>query len=342
MAEWSASLRDYFQAIRPQNSMLTALAVTMPSLLVIRTVDWRILELLVFGFLMNSAASVHNNITDFAYDLKVRYTSDRVVGTRIPMARAKALYAAILSLSVLLGLHLSGLVSASPVLDPWALLALFFTMGIVTLYNLFGKTHWSWGVCISLGIASLVWFGSIVSGRFADYRAYDLFMLAYLALQSGFMQNWEGGLKDVATDVSNMAAALGVRVEGDRLHISAAFKATVWAMKAVMAAILFYSVHLTVGLTDPAYIVHPIFLIEVLLTVVSVAAAAHLLGFRKFERARIIRSYGYHEAVMWVMVPVLLYPVIGPWLALFAALLPLVFYVAYNSAVHGAMLVPDI
>ena len=334
--------RDYIQAMRPQNSMLTALAVTLPTLLVVRTIDWRVLELLVFGFFMNSAASIHNNITDFAHDLKVRYTSDRVVGTRIPMARAKALYGTLLGLCVLLGLHLCGLLSASPAFDPWALLALFFTMGIVSLYNLVGKTHWSWGICISLGIASLVWFGSIISGAFREYLAYDLFILVYLALQSGFMQNWEGGLKDVATDRSNMAAAMGVDVSGQSITISPLFKGTAWAMKAAMAAILFYTVHITTGLTDPTCVLHPVFVVEVLLTALSIAAAVHLLGFRKFERANIIRSYGYHEALMWVMVPVLVYPVIGIWLSLFCALLPLVFYVLYNSAVHGTMLVPDI
>jgi len=342
MASSSATVKDYLQAMRPQNSMLTALAVTLPSILVIRTIDWRVLELLVFGYFMNSAASIHNNITDYAYDLKVRYTSERVVGTVIPMKRAWGLYTLLLCSSVALGLHLAGLVSTRPVFDPWALFALFFTMGIVSLYNLAGKTHWSWGVCISLGIASIVWFGSIISGRFQEYLAYDLFMLVYLALQSGFMQNWEGGLKDVATDQSNMAAAMGVKVSGEKITISPLFKGTVWAMKAVMAALLFYAVHITTGLTDPAYILHPVLIMEILLTVLSVAAAVHLLGFRKFERAKIIRSYGYHEAIMWVMVPVLVYPIIGPWLALFCAFLPLVFYVIYNSAVHGTMLVPDI
>jgi len=342
MAPSKATARDYIQAMRPQNSMLTALAVTLPTLLVVRTIDLRVIELLVFGFLMNSAASIHNNITDYAYDLKVRYTSDRVVGTKIPMASAKALYAILLALATILGLHLAGLLSSSPVIDPWALFALFFTMGIVSLYNLVGKTHWSWGICISLGIASIVWFGSIVSGQFHKYLAYDMFILVYLALQSGFMQNWEGGLKDVATDQSNMAAAMGVRVSGENIGISPLFKGTVWAMKAVMAALLFYTVYITTGLTDPKYVLHPIFIAELLLTVISVAAAIHLLGFRKFERAKIIRSYGYHEAIMWVMVPVLVYPIIGIWLAIFAALLPLIFYVIYNSAVHGTMLVPDI
>jgi hypothetical protein len=228
------------------------------------------------------------------------------------------------------------------VIDGWALFALFFTMGIVTIYNFLGKTHWSWGICISLGIASIVWFGSIVSGQFQKYIHYDLFILVFLALQSGFMQNWEGGLKDVATDRSNMAAAMGVNVSGENIRISPFFKATAWAMKAVMAAILFYTVYITAGLTDPTYVLHPIFLAEILLTALSVAAAVHLLGFRKFQRARIIRSYGYHEALMWVMVPVLVYPIIGLWLTLFAAFLPLIFYVIYNSAVHGTMLVPDI
>jgi len=342
MAHSTATAKDYIQAMRPQNSMLTALAVTLPTILVVRTIDLRVLELLVFGFLMNSAASIHNNITDYAYDLKVRYTSDRVVGTVIPMKRAWGLYTVLLCTSVALGLHLAGLVSTRPVFDPWALFALFFTMGIVSLYNLVGKTHWSWGICISLGIASIVWFGSIVSGQFHKYLAYDLFILVFLALQSGFMQNWEGGLKDVATDQSNMAAAMGVKVTGDNISISPLFNGTVWAMKAVMAAILFYTVYITAGLTDATYVLHPIFVMEVLLTVLSVAAAAHLLGFKKFQRAKIIRSYGYHEALMWVMVPVLVYPIIGLGLALFCAFLPLVFYVIYNSAVHGTMLVPDI
>jgi len=337
-----ATAKDYIQAMRPQNSMLTALAVTLPTLLVVRTIDWRVVELLVFGYIMNSTASIHNNITDFAYDLKVRYTSDRVVGTKIPMAKAKAFYAILLCLSALFGLHLAGLISSSPVVDPWALFALSFTMGIVTLYNLVGKTHWSLGICISLGIASIVWFGSIISGQFPKYIHYDMFILVFLALQSGFMQNWEGGLKDVATDRSNMAAAMGVKVTGEEISISPLFKATAWAMKAVMAAILFYTVYITTGLTDPTYVIHPIFFAQILLTALSAAAAVHLLGFRKFQRARIIRSYGYHEAIMWVMVPVLVYPIIGLWLAIFAALLPLVFYVIYNSAVHGTMLVPDI
>jgi hypothetical protein len=291
---------------------------------------------------MNSAASIHNNITDFGYDQKVRYTSERVVGTTIPMRNARALYAVLLGLSIFLGLHLSGLISPTPVVDAWALLALFFTMGIVTLYNFMGKTHWSWGICISLGIASMVWFGSQVSGQFQKYLPYDLFILVFLALQSGFMQNWEGGLKDVATDRSNMAAAMGVKVTGEDISISPLFKATVWAMKAVMAAIIFYTIYLTTGFTDPTYLLHPIFLVEILLTALSVAAAVHLLGFRKFQRAKIIRSYGYHEALMWVMVPVIMFPIIGLWLALFAAFLPLIFYVLYNSAVHGTMLVPDI
>jgi hypothetical protein len=42
------------------------------------------------------------------------------------------------------------------------------------------------------------------------------------------------------------------------------------------------------------------------------------------------------------MVPAVIYPIIGIWLTLFVALLPLVFYVIYNRSVHGTMLVPDI
>ncbi len=334
--ERGARARDYFQAIRPQNAMLTALALALPVMIARGGLDAFGLEAMLLGFLLNSAASIHNNITDLKYDMRVRYTSERVVGTRVPVERAKALYAALLTACVVLGLHLSRL-------DPWALLVLlFFVMGVVSVYNLFGKTHYVWGVCISIGIAGVVWYGAIIGGQFLRYLPQNLFIMTYLALQSGFMQNWEGGLKDVATDPSNMAAALGVRVVGRRLIISRLFKATVWAVKLVVTALLVCFLHITVGLTDPVYSVSPVALAALGVNALSYPAAHHLLSIEEFDRGRVIRSYGYHEALTWVALPVALLPVLGPSLAAFTALLPLVWYAAYNSLIHGSPLVPDI
>lgn len=328
-----ATLKDYVQAVRPQNSMLTALATALPVLLVDRAFTLRVVELLLLGFLLNCTASIHNNITDFAYDMKVSYTSDRVVGTRIPMRSAKAVYAALLVISLSLGAFLAGVNPLDFRPNAWALLALFFTAGIVSAYNLFGKTHYIWGICISLGIASLVWFGAILSGSMSNVA---VFIIVYLALQSGFMQNLEGGLKDVATDVSNMAAAMGVRSDGKSLHVSGAFMAATHGLKMVMSALVLYILYSTVGL------LHPVAFFIFLLTALSFVVIQMLLNFKTFNRAKIIRFFGYHEALMWLMVPAVVYPIIGIWLTLFVALLPLVFYVIYNRAVHGTMLVPDI
>ena len=333
MATGSATLKDYIQAVRLQNSMLTALATALPVLLVDRALTLRVLGFLVLGFLLNSTASIHNNITDFSYDMKVRYTSDRVVGTRIPMRKAKAYYAALLVISLSLGAFLAGVNPLDFRPNALALLALFFTAGIVTAYNLFGKTHFSWGVCISLGIASLVWYGAILSGSMSNVA---IFIMVYLALQSGFMQNLEGGLKDVATDVSNMAAFFGVRSDGRKLHVSKGFMAVTHGFKIVMSALVIYILYQTVGL------LHPVAIFVYILTVLSFVVIQILLNFKTFDRARIIRFFGYHEALMWLMVPAVVFPIIGIWLTVFVALLPLVFYVMYNSVVHGTMLVPDI
>jgi 4-hydroxybenzoate polyprenyltransferase len=301
----SPGLKDYLQAVRPQK----------------KTIDLQVFELLLLGFLLNSTASIHNNITDFSYDLKVKYTSDRVVGTRIPMHRARAVYAALLLISLTLGAFLAGFDPLDFRPSWWALLALLFTAGIVSAYNLFGKTHFIWGICISLGIASLVWYGAILSGSMSDVA---IFIIVYLALQSGFMQNLEGGLKDVATDLSNMAASLGVRSDGKALHVS------------IMTALLVYMLYSTVGLLHPAAI------FIYILTALSFIVIQLLLNMKTFDRGRIIRFFGYHEALMWLMLAALIAPIIGIWPALFVALLPLVFYVIYNRSVHGTMLVPDI
>jgi hypothetical protein len=333
MASAGATVKDYIQAVRPQNSMLTALATALPVIIVQKAFTPLTLELLVLGFLLNSTASLHNNITDFSYDMKVSYTSDRVVGTRIPMRTAKAFYAVLLVISLSLGSFLAGLNPLNFHPDLWALLALFFTAGIVTAYNFMGKTHFSWGVCISLGIASLVWYGAILSGSMSNVA---VFIIVYLAMQSGFMQNLEGGLKDVATDVSNMAAFLGVRSDGKALTVSKTFMAVTHGYKIVMSALVLYILYATVGL------LHPVAIFIYVLTVLSFAVIQILLNFKTFERARIIRFFGYHEALMWLMVPAVIYPITGIWLTLFVALLPLVFYVIYNRSVHGTMLVPDI
>jgi hypothetical protein len=150
------------------------------------------------------------------------------------------------------------------------------------------------------------------------------------------MQNLEGGLKDVATDVSNMAAAMGVRSDGNSLHVSGAFMAATHGLKIVMSALVLYILYSTVGL------LHPVAFFIYLLTALSFVVIQVLMNFKTFDRAKVIRFFGYHEALMWLMVPAVVYPIIGIWLTLFVALLPLVFYVIYNRAVHGTMLVPDI
>jgi hypothetical protein len=333
MPQQGATVKDYIQAIRPQNSMLTALATALPVLIVQKAFTLQVLELLVLGFLLNSTASIHNNICDFNHDMKVRYTSDRVVGTRIPMRTAKAFYAALLIISLGLGVFLAGFNPLDLRPNPWALLALFFTAGIVSVYNVYGKTHYIWGICISLGIASLVWYGAILSGSMSDVA---IFIIVYLALQSGFMQNLEGGLKDVATDVSNLAAALGVRSDGKALHVSGTFMAATHGFKMVMSSLVLFITYETVGL------LHPVAIFIYLLTVLSFVVIQVLLNLKAFDRAKIIRFFGYHEALMWLMVPAVIYPMIGIWLASFVALLPLVFYVIYNRSVHGTMMVPDI
>ena len=333
MAESKATLRDYIQAVRPQNSMLTALATALPVLIVDQAFTLSVVELLLLGFLLNCTASIHNNITDFSYDMKVSYTSDHVVGTRIPMSRAKAVYAALLVISLSLGAFLAGVNPLDFRPNGWALLALFFTAGIVSAYNLYGKTHYIWGICISLGIASLVWYGAILSGSMSNLA---IFIIVYLALQSGFMQNLEGGLKDVATDVSNMAAAMGVRSDGNALHVSKTFMAVTHGYKVVMSALVVLVLYQT------ARLLHPVAFFIYLLTALSFVVIQVLMNFKTFDRAKVIRFFGYHEALMWLMVPAVIFPIVGIWLTLFVALLPLVFYVIYNRAVHGTMLVPDI
>ena len=333
MADGSATLKDYIQAIRPQNSMLTALATALPVIIVQKAFTPFTFELLLLGFLLNSTASIHNNICDFNYDMKVRYTSDRVVGTRIRMGTARAYYAVMLVISLSLGVFLAGFNPLDFHPSVWALVALFFTAGIVSAYNLYGKTHFIWGICISLGIASLVWYGAILSGSMSNVA---IFIIVYLALQSGFMQNLEGGLKDVATDVSNMAAFFGVSSDGKALHVSKTFMAVTHGYKIVMSAIVVYILYATVGLLAPAA------LFVYLLTILSFVVIQVLLGFKAFDRAKIIRFFGFHEALMWLMVAGVVYPIIGLWLTMFVAMLPLVFYVIYNRSVHGTMLVPDI
>jgi len=326
MKKPQATVKDFIQAIRPQNSMLTALALTLPVILVRNTFDFYILGLLVLGFLLNSAASIHNNICDYNYDKKVKYTSDRVVGTKISMGNAKALYG-----GLLIGAAVLGILYAQ--LNIWALIALFFTMGIVSLYNIVGKTHYIWGICISLGIGSLVWFGSILAGGVTNI---DMFIILYLAFQSGFMQNLEGGLKDVATDVTNMAASLGVRVKDDKLKISGGFWAATYGTKVVQSLLLLYIMYSTIGL------LHFVALLNILVTVLSYVVIYHMLAMKKFDRKAIIQHFGYHEALTWIMLPIFLIPFIQWWLVIFVAFLPLVFYVIYNRSVHGEMLVPDI
>ena len=140
----------------------------------------------------------------------------------------------------------------------------------------------------------------------------------------------------MATDVSNMAAFLGVRSDGRTLQVSGTFMAVTHGYKVVMSAMVIYIVYDTVGL------LHPVAFFVYILTALSFVVIQVLLNFRTFERAKIIRFFGYHEALMWLMVPAVVVPVIGAWLTVFVALLPLVFYVMYNRAVHGTLLVPDI
>jgi 4-hydroxybenzoate polyprenyltransferase len=326
MKKAQATVKDYVQAIRPQNSMLTALALALPVILVRNTLDLYILGLLFEGFLLNSAASIHNNIADFAYDQKVKYTSDRVVGTKISMGKAKALWGAIQIGSIVLGLLYVQL-------NIWGILALAFTIGIVAIYNIMGKTHFIWGICISLGIGSLVWLGSILAGGVSNI---DMFIILYLAFQSGFMQNLEGGLKDVQTDVSNMAASLGVRVKKDKMKISGAFWAVTYGTKTIQTLLLFYIMYATIGL------LHPVAIVNLLITVLSYIVIYHMLAMKKFNRKSIIQHFGYNEALTWIMLPLFLAPFIQWWIVIFVAFLPLVFYVIYNRTVHGQALVPDI
>ena len=141
-------------------------------------------------------------------------------------------------------------------------------------------------------------------------------------------------LKDVQNDrktsAVTMATFSGVTVdEDDTLHVSRRFRAYIVGLKLGSLSLLFAS-PLWTGINFA-----PLQLgFLAVIAIASICLTAHAVTMARYDRPEFGRRWVQQEAMGKLLIPLLLFPIIGVWASLFLVAMPFAWFLLFNALLY--------
>ena len=276
------------------------------------------LLLFIIAVIINIGGQVHNDIKDFNIDNRSKELKERplVKGTiSFRTAKSIILLCLIAVFTIILYFY--------PNIIALIVIIISFIFGV--LYNYYSKKFPGADLFLSINMSLFLLFGAIVvTDNFTGLHEIGVvtwIVFALTFIHVFLMDALGGGLKDSKNDrdsgAKTLATSLGVKAN-DSLHISFFYKLIILLFE--FSTIIF--VFISFFLYDFKYsIVQMIFII--LLIILMVFSTLKLLNMKEFNRKKIKYHNRNHELAGYVLVPVILFNIIGIYWVTFLILFPL-------------------
>jgi len=200
------------------------------------------------------------------------------------------------------------------------------------LYNIYSKKLPGADLFLSFNMSLFLLFGAIVV--IDDFQGLqDIGMITWVVFALTFihvflMNALGGGLKDAKNDRDSGAKTLAIHLgvnANDKLYIPITYKLIILLFE--FSTIIF--VFITFFLFDFEYsIIQLIFII--LLIIFMVFSTLKLLNIKTFNRKKIMYYNRNHELAGYVLVPIVLFNIIGFFWVGFLIFFPIVWFIVFN------------
>jgi len=283
------------------------------------------LLLFIIGMIVNIGGQVHNDIIDFDIDKRSNELKERplVKGTvSFLTAKGIVLLCLILVFALILFFY--------PNIFVVSVIIISFIFGV--LYNIYSKKLPGSDLFLSVSLSLFLLFGAmVVTDNFQGFN--DIGIITWIVFALTFihvflMDALGGGLKDAKNDrdagAKTLAIYLGVNAN-DKFHIPFPYKLIILLFE--FSTIIF--VFITFFLFDFEYsIIQMIFII--LLIIFMVFSTLKLLNIKTFDRKKIMYHNRNHELAGYVLVPIVLFNIIGFYWVGFLIFFPIVWFIIFN------------
>jgi len=281
--------------------------------------------LFVIGLIINIGGQVHNDIKDFDIDKRSNELKERplVKGT-VSFTTAKVIILlCLISVFAIILYYFPNIL---------ALLVLIISFIFGVLYNIYSKKLPGADLFLSFNMSLFLLFGAIVV--IDDFQGLqDIGMITWVVFALTFihvflMNALGGGLKDAKNDRDSGAKTLAIHLgvnANDKLYIPITYKLIILLFE--FSTIIF--VFITFFLFVFEYsIIQLIFII--LLIIFMVFSTLKLLNIKTFNRKKIMYYNRNHELAGYVLVPIVLFNIIGFFWVGFLIFFPIVWFIVFN------------
>jgi len=334
--DWKIKLVGYFRLMRFQSAASESLLFLIGALLMGQHDPWPLLILFCIGVLFHIYGFVLNDYADIEVDKKsVDLWKKPLVSGLIP--KQHALIITFMAAVCTYILTIAFFYSVSSVL------ILSFALLLGGIYDYFGKkiSHIS-DIFVAGAIAFTILFGASTVSSNITIIIYIISLMIFVGIV--FANAVEGGLKDVDHDylggAKTIPTLLGVKVADGHLLMTKRFLAFAYGLIALCFLLLiFLFMQPAINFFDGDYLRQSI--VGVLLVVI-LFVSFRFLSLSLFNRSKMKRLYATINSLAGVVLLITLYPFIGLEYLVILLLIPITWYVMFNTLLYGKPLQPDV
>jgi 4-hydroxybenzoate polyprenyltransferase len=225
----------------------------------------------------------------------------------------------------------------------FSVLILSLALFLGGIYDYFGKkiSHIS-DFFVAGALAFAVLFGASTVSSNITIIIYIISLMIFIGIL--FANAVEGGLKDVDHDylggAKTIPTLLGVNVADGRLHMTKRFLAFAYGLIALCFLLLiFLFMQPAINFFDGDYL--RLSIVGVLLVII-LFVSYKFLSLSLFNRLKMKRLYAVINSLAGVVLLITLYPFIGLDYLIILLLIPIAWYVVFNTLLYGKPLQPDV
>jgi len=307
-------IKNYLKLARIHSAVLSGVApVCIAASTGLNVTIFHYIELFIIGLLVHTYFFVLNEIRDIEFDKKSKDLSQKpLLDGSINIKQAY--YLVILSVVLVLFLTFIFFYDRLYILLIVSLAAFLFG----GLYDVYGKKLPHADYLTALTVFFMALYGGFSVTTELGFFSYIIILLAFFQM---LINNIIAGLKDVDHDFIagglSTPIRMGVKVEGEFFLVSKRFFAYITSLKIVHISltILPFTLNLIVYENWQVYMV-------LILIFIAVVFMIRFLTIKKFEREKIMRAIGFHEMFAFMVIPFMLYGLIGTLATLFLVIFP--------------------
>jgi 4-hydroxybenzoate polyprenyltransferase len=334
--DWKIKLVGYFRLMRFQSAASESLLIIIGAVLMGQHDPWSLLILFCIGVLFHIYGFVLNDYADVEVDKKsVDLKKKPLVSGLIPMHHALIItFIAVVSIYIL---------TIAFFYSAFSVLVLSLAIFLGGIYDYFGKkiSHIS-DFFVAGALAFIVLYGASTVSPSLTVIVYIISLMIFIGIV--FANAIEGGLKDVDHDylggAKTIPTLLGVKVVDGRLLMSKRFLGFAYGLIALCFLLLFFLfMQPAINFFDGDYLRLSI---VVVLLVLILFVSFKFLSLSLFNRLKMKRLYAVLNSLAGVVLLITLYPFMGLEYLVILLLIPITWYVVFNTLLYGKPLQPDV